>query len=181
MIRIVKLAVVIAALTAFAAAAAQTPPSASGPAIENGAKVELEYTLSDDAGKVLESNKGAKPLSFVQGAQQIIPGLERELVGMHPGEEKKIVVKPEDGYGPVEPAGQVEVPKEALPAESLQIGTRLMARNAAGDARLVIVKEIKEKTVVLDLNHPFAGKTLHFDVKVLGVEVPKGPDSKPSK
>jgi FKBP-type peptidyl-prolyl cis-trans isomerase SlyD len=88
MIRIVKLAVVIAALTAFAAAAAQTPPSASGPAIENGAKVELEYTLSDDAGKVLESNKGAKPLSFVQGAQQIIPGLERELVGMHPGEEK---------------------------------------------------------------------------------------------
>ncbi len=181
MIRIVKLVVVIAALTAFAAAAAQTPPSASGPAIENGATVELEYTLSDDAGKVLESNKGAKPLSFVQGAQQIIPGLERELVGMHPGEEKKIVVKPEDGYGPVEPAGQVEVPKEALPAESLQIGTRLMARNAAGDARLVIVKEIKEKTVVLDLNHPFAGKTLHFDVKVLGVEVPKGPDSKPSK
>jgi FKBP-type peptidyl-prolyl cis-trans isomerase SlyD len=174
-------------LVAPSVALAQTPPATqaspagSGPAIEKGSKVELEYTLSDDAGKVLESNKGAKPLSFVQGNQQLIPGLERELAGMHAGEQKTIVVRPEDAYGPVEPAAQVEVPKEALPAESLQLGTRLMARNAAGDARLVIVKEIKDKTVVLDLNHPFAGKTLHFDVKVLGVEAPKAPESTPTK
>jgi FKBP-type peptidyl-prolyl cis-trans isomerase SlyD len=178
MIRIVKLAVVIAALTAFSTAAAQTPPAT--PAIEKGSKVQLEFTLKDDAGKVLESNKGAAPLNYVQGEQQLIPGLERELAGMHTGEEKNIVVKPEDGYGPIEPAAQTEVPKEILPPD-VKVGVRLMARSSTGQSRPVVVKEIKEKTVVLDLNHPFAGKTLHFDVKVLGIEAPKAPESKSSK
>jgi FKBP-type peptidyl-prolyl cis-trans isomerase SlyD len=162
-------------------AAAQTPPAAAAAAIEKGSKVQLEFTLTDDAGKVLESNKGAAPLSYVQGEQQLIPGLERELAGMHTGEQKKIVVKPEDGYGPIVPAAQAEVPKEVLPADSLKVGTRLMARSSTGESRPVIIKEIKDKTVVLDLNHPFAGKTLHFDVKVLGIEAPKSPETKPAK
>jgi FKBP-type peptidyl-prolyl cis-trans isomerase SlyD len=162
------------------AAAAQTPPAAAAPAIEKGSKVQLEFTLKDDAGKVLESNKGGAPLNYVQGEQQLIPGLERELAGMHAGEEKQIVVKPEDGYGPVEPAAQTEVPKEILPPD-VKVGVRLMARSSTGQSRPVVVKEIKEKTVVLDLNHPFAGKTLHFDVKVLGIETPKSPETKPDK
>ncbi len=162
-------------------AAAQTPPAAAAPAIEKGSKVQLEFTLRDDAGKVLESNKGATPLSYVQGERQLIPGLERELAGMHTGEEKKIVVKPEDGYGPIEPAAQTEVPKEVLPADALKVGTRLMARSSTGESRPVVIKEIKDKTVVLDLNHPFAGKTLHFDVKVLGIETPKSSETKPAK
>ncbi len=181
MIRIMKLAVVIiVALIAFAAAAAQAQTAPTAPAIEKGSTVQLEFTLKDDAGKVLESNKGAAPLSYVQGEQQLISGLERELAGMHTGEEKKIVVKPEDGYGQVEPAAQTEVPKEILPPD-VQVGVRLMARSSTGESRPVVVKEIKEKTVVLDLNHPFAGKTLHFDVKVLGIEAPKAPESKPGK
>ncbi len=130
---------------------------------------------------MLESNKGATPLSYVQGERQLIPGLERELAGMHTGEEKKIVVKPEDGYGPIEPAAQTEVPKEVLPADALKVGTRLMARSSTGESRPVVIKEIKDKTVVLDLNHPFAGKTLHFDVKVLGIETPKSSETKPAK
>lgn len=161
----------LAASTAFA----QTPASAPG-AVQNGATVSLEYTLKDEGGQVLDSNKGAAPLVFVQGQQQIISGLERELVGMRPGEEKKVVVAPEDGgYGPVVPGAQQEVPKDAIPKEGLKVGTQLTARSGSGEARPVTVKEIKDATVVLDFNHPLAGKTLFFDVKVLGVQAPRTP------
>jgi FKBP-type peptidyl-prolyl cis-trans isomerase SlyD len=168
MIRTVKLAAALVALAA-STALAQTPAPAPG-AVQNGATVSLEYTLKNDGGEVLQSNKGGEPLVFVQGRQQIIPGLERELVGMRPGEEKKVVVKPEDAYGDVVPSAQTEVPREAIPKEALKVGTPLMARSGSGEPRPVVVKEIKETTVVLDLNHPLAGKTLYFDVKVLGVQ-----------
>jgi FKBP-type peptidyl-prolyl cis-trans isomerase SlyD len=154
-----------------------TPQATTQATIEDGATVRLEYTLSDDAGKLLDTNKGQEPLTYTQGGQQIIAGLEKELVGMQMGQAKKVVLKPEDAFGPVDPAAQTEVPKDALPADALVVGTQLMARNASGEGRPVIVKEIKEKTVVVDLNHPLAGKTLVFDVKVLGVDPPSKGDA----
>ena len=179
MTRIVKLAAALVALTAsttFAQTAAPPPTP-----VENGATVSLEYTLKDEGGQVLDTNKGGNPLVFVQGQRQIIPGLERELVGMRPGEEKKVVVAPDDGgYGPVVPGAQQEVPKDAIPKDGLKVGTQLTARSGSGEARPVTVKEIKDTTVVLDFNHPLAGKTLFFDVKVLGVQTPKTP-AKPSQ
>jgi FKBP-type peptidyl-prolyl cis-trans isomerase SlyD len=157
--------------------AAQTP---AVPAIEKGSTVQLEYTLKDDAGTVLDSNKGQSPLTYTQGEQQIMPGLEKQLVGLHAGEEKKVVLKPEEAYGPVDPSAQTEVPKNLLPPEALTVGARLLARNATGEQRPVTVKEIKDQTVILDLNHPLAGKTLVFDLKVLGVEPPKAAEPKSS-
>ena len=152
---------------------AQAPPApASAPAIENGSIVQIEYTLSDDAGKVLDSNRGQQPLTYTQGDQRIIAGLEKQLVGLRAGQEKKVVLKPDEAFGPIDPTAQTEVPKEALPPESLVVGAQLMARNAAGEDRPVVVKEIKDKTVVIDLNHPLAGRTLVFDIKVLGIEPP---------
>jgi FKBP-type peptidyl-prolyl cis-trans isomerase SlyD len=174
MIRTAKLTAMALALLA-SAAIAQTPapaPEKAGP-VQTGSSVSIEYTLKDEAGQVLDTNKGKSPLVFTQGQQQIIPGLEREMIGMRAGEEKKVVVKPEDAYGPVMPNAQTEVPKDAIPQEGLKVGTALMARSGSGETRPVVVKEIKESTVVLDLNHPLAGKTLFFDVKVLGVEPPK--------
>lgn len=162
-------------LLALSAAGAQPP------AIQNGSSVSLEYTLRDDTGEVLDTNKGRGPLTYTQGQQQIIPGLERELMGMKLGEEKKVMVKPEDAYGPVVPSAQTEVPKNVLPDGALKVGTRLMARSTSGESRPVMVKQIKDSTVVLDLNHPLAGKTLFFDVKVLGVEPPKSATPKPSQ
>lgn len=162
--------------------AAQPPPAQAPavPAIEKGSTVQLEYTLKDDAGTVLDSNKGQSPLTYTQGERQIMPGLEKELVGLHAGEEKKVVLKPEEAYGPADPSAQTEVPKNLLPPEALTVGARLLARNAAGEQRPVTVKEIKEQTVILDLNHPLAGKTLVFDLKVLGVEPPKAAEPKSS-
>lgn len=134
------------------------------PAIESGSKVQIEYTLKDDAGSVFDSNKGGEALTYTQGQQELIPGLEKALQGMRAGEEKKVTVKPEEGYGPVDPRAQLEVPKEAIPAGALKVGTTLQGRSQSGQPMRARVKEIKEKS---------AGKTLHFDVKVLGVGPPQ--------
>ncbi|HET7874330.1 MAG TPA: peptidylprolyl isomerase [Methylomirabilota bacterium] len=170
-------------LGAAGAVAAQTQAPATALAIEKGSTVQIEYTLKDKAGGVLDSNKGQPPLTFTQGERQIIPGLERELLGMRAGQEKKVVVKPEDAYGAANPAAVVEVPKEALkdlPPDAVKVGARLVARNSAGEQRPVVVKEIKDKSVILDLNHPLAGQTLYFDVKVLSVQPPKAAGAKPA-
>lgn len=145
----------------------------AGPAIEDGSQVQLEYTVKDDAGKVLGTSKDRRPLAFTQGQHQVIVGLEKAVKGLRAGQEKKIAVKPEDGYGVLDPKAETEVAKEALAQDSLKVGNRVMWRLPSGQTRPVRVKQIKEKTVVLDLNHPLAGKTLHFDVKVLSVEPPK--------
>lgn len=92
---------------------------------------------------------------------------------MRAGEEKQVTVKPEDGYGPVDPSAQTEVPKIMLPPGSLTVGKELMARGRGGETMLVRIKEIRETTAIIDLNHPLAGKTLYFDVKIVGVEPPK--------
>jgi FKBP-type peptidyl-prolyl cis-trans isomerase SlyD len=161
-------AAAIAVVCSSSAASAQAP--SSGNVIKDGSMVSLEYTLTGDDGKVIDSNKGKEPLRYVDGREQIIPGLEKALEGLPAGAEKKVTVKPEDGYGQVDPKNFQEVPKEAVPADSLQVGTTLVAQNAQGQQFPVRVHEIKEKTVVMDMNHPLAGKTLYFEVKVLDVK-----------
>ncbi|MFQ5902370.1 MAG: peptidylprolyl isomerase [Candidatus Binatia bacterium] len=138
--------------------------------VKKGSVVSFEYILSDEEGKVIESNKGKKPLKYTHGQGQIIPGLEKELLGMKVGGEKNIRVKPEDAYGPVNPKAFKEISREKLPPDALKVGTTLRVRNAQGQTFPVRVHEIKEKTVVMDFNHPLAGKTLLFDIKILGIE-----------
>jgi FKBP-type peptidyl-prolyl cis-trans isomerase SlyD len=141
--------------------------------IREGSQVALEYTLSDETGTVIESNKGKQPMSYIHGKSQIIPGLEKELSGMKVGEEKKIQVKPEDGYGPVNPDAFQEVPKDKLPPEALKVGAMLMAQGPQGQGIPVRVHEIKDTTVIMDFNHPMAGKTLSFDVKISEIKTPE--------
>ena len=140
--------------------------------IEKGSSVKIEYTLKDDKGAVLDTNAGKEALAFTQGAQQIIPGLDRALLGMKAGDSKKVTVKPEDAYGAVDPKAEAEVPKDALPQGAAVVGTRLLARGQDGQPRPVTVKAVKDTTVLLDLNHPLAGQTLFFDVTVVSVEPP---------
>jgi len=149
-------------------AAAQTAPVAA--VIKNGSVVSMEYVLANDAGQVMDSNKGQEPMVYTQGAGQIIPGLERELNGLKAGDEKKVQVKPADGYGPVDPAAFQEVPKEMLPPEALKVGTILTARTPQGQPMPVRIHEIRETTVIVDFNHPMAGKTLFFEIKIIAVK-----------
>jgi FKBP-type peptidyl-prolyl cis-trans isomerase SlyD len=149
--------------------------------VKDGAVVSLQYTLSGEDGKTIESNKGKEPLKYTHGSHQIVPGLEKGLAGMKMGEEKRVKVTPEEGYGPVDPKGFQEFPKEKIPSEGLKVGSVLMARGTQGQQVPVRVHEIKEKTVVLDLNHPMAGKTLVFDVKVLDVQPATGQPPQPAQ
>ena len=138
--------------------------------VKPGSEVSFDYTLTDAEGKVVDSSKGKEPMHYVHGKGQIIPGLEKELTGMAVGSEKKVTIKPEDGYGPVNPQAFQEVPKEKLPPEALKVGTVLAAQGPAGQRVPVRVHEIKENTVIMDFNHPLAGKTLSFDVKITDVK-----------
>ena len=134
-----------------------------------GTVVTLEYTLTLDDQSVLESNVGKEPMTYTQGAHEIVPGLEKAMEGMKKGERKHVVVTPTDGYGPIDPEAIREVMKELIPAAALKEGAQLQGQAANGLTAFPIVKEIKEETVVLDFNHPLAGKTLHFDVTILAI------------
>ena len=109
-------------------------------------------------------------MSYTHGKGEIIPGLESQLTGMKAGGEKKFTVKPDDGYGPVDPRAFQEVPKDKLPAAALKVGTMLMAQGPQGQTVPVRVHEIKEKTVIMDFNHPLAGKTLSFEIKIVDIK-----------
>src|SRR5713101_7823834 len=158
------LGVPLALLALLAATPAIAQPKA---VVENGSSVKIEYTLKDAKGAVLDTNAGKDALAFTQGSQQIIPGLDKALLGMKVGDTKKVTVKPEDAYGNVDPKAEAEVPKTALPEGAAVVGTRLLARGQDGQPRPVTVKAVKDTTVLLDLNHPLAGKTLFFDVKIV--------------
>jgi FKBP-type peptidyl-prolyl cis-trans isomerase SlyD len=134
--------------------------------IQDGSIVSIEYTLTDQEGKVIDTNAGKEPLTFIQGAGQIVSGLEKELHGMKTGEQKKVQVKPEDGYGMPSQQAFQELPRETIPAEAQKAGVSLMAKGPDGRAIPIRVHEVKEKTVVVDFNHPLAGKTLNFDVTI---------------
>jgi FKBP-type peptidyl-prolyl cis-trans isomerase SlyD len=141
-----------------------------GSVVQEGSIVSIEYTFTDDSGNVIDTNVGKEPLTYIQGAGQIVKGLERELSGLKIGDQKKVSVKPEDGYGmPSEKAFQ-EIPRDKIPAEAQKAGAMLMSKAPDGRAVQLRVHEVKEKTVVIDFNHPLAGKTLNFDVKVKDIQ-----------
>jgi len=139
-------------------------------AIQAGSMVAFDYTLTDESGHVIDTSKGKEPMHYVHGKGQIIPGLEKELAGMTVGSEKKVTVKPEDAYGPVNPQAFQEFPKDKIPVEALKVGAVLTATGPEGQRVPVRVHEIKEKTVVMDFNHPLAGKTLLFDIKITEIK-----------
>ncbi len=142
--------------------------------ISEGRQVSIEYTLKLEDKTIVDSNVGAAPLTYVHGARQIIPGLENSLTGMKVGDKKEVTVKPEDGYGLVDTKALVEVDKEQIPADSAKIGSQLQGRDNDGNVFTARVTEIKDNKVVLDFNHPLAGKTLYFEVRVLNIlEVPQ--------
>ena len=139
-------------------------------AVSSGKKVSIEYTLTLDDKSVADTNVGSEPLSYVQGSHNIIPGLENALEGLKIGDSKQVTVEPEDGYGPVDQKAIMEVSREQVPQDALKVGAQLQGQNPDGQVVHALVKEIKEQTVVLDFNHPLAGKTLHFDVKIVDIQ-----------
>jgi FKBP-type peptidyl-prolyl cis-trans isomerase SlyD len=138
--------------------------------VSSGTQVSLEYTLRLEDKAVVDTNVGSEPLTYVHGSDQIVPGLEKGLEGMKKGESKEVTVVPEDGYGVVNPEALIEVEKEKVPENAVKVGAQLEGRDANGRPVYARVVEVKDKMVVLDFNHPLAGRTLYFDVKILDIQ-----------
>lgn len=147
-------------------------PSAANeeaPVVEKGSKVSIEYTLKVE-GQTLESNVGDEPLTYEQGAGQVIPGLEEGMAGLKEGEEKILEIPPEKAYGAADPRAFQEIELAQVPEEARKEGAVLVAADGSGNRRQVRLHEIRDDKALIDLNHPLAGKTLQFDVKVVSVE-----------
>lgn len=138
--------------------------------IEAGSTVGLEYTLTLEDGTQVDSNVGGEVLRFEQGSGRIIPGLDKELTGMKVGETKQVTIAPEEGYGQVNPDAFTEVPVSELPEDAREAGMALVGRDAEGNTRHLRVHKIEADTATLDFNHPLAGKTLIFDIKIREIQ-----------
>lgn len=168
------LVIVVAPLEALRAD--EKAPKEKGPAdkahtvVEKGSKVAVEYTLTLEGGKVADTNVGKGPLTYEQGGGKMLPAFEAQLAGLASGAAKEFDLTPEQGYGPVRKELYQTVDAKEIPEDARKVGTMLMAQAQSGQQRPVRVHEIKGDKIVLDLNHPLAGKKLHFAVKVLSVE-----------
>ena len=136
--------------------------------------VILDYVLTlDDDREVDRSGKDA-PMEYLHGFNNIIPGLENELIGMSVGDEKEVIVQPELGYGERDPDGVTEFPRETFPDSlNFEIGEPVMMRDKdGGESFQAYVSELRTDTVLLDFNHPLAGETLHFHIRIAGLREP---------
>ena len=138
--------------------------------IAEGSNVSFEYTLTLQDKEVVDTNRGGQPLTFVYGAKQIIPGLEKAITDMKVGDSKNVTVQPLDGYGPVIEEAIFEVGKDQLPADAWQIGAHIQGQSPEGQVVWGQVKELKDDKATIDCNYPLAGKTLFFEVKVLDIQ-----------
>lgn len=129
----------------------------------------FHYTLTNDAGTVIDSSAGADPLTYLHGVGQIVPGLEQAMVGRQAGDKFDVVVSPEEGYGtPNEMLVQV-VPREAFQGvDDIQVGMQFQAQTPQGAISVVIAK-VEDGLVTVDGNHPLAGQNLHFAIEVMDV------------
>ena len=132
--------------------------------------VTIHYTLRDEKGQIIDSSRGGDPLDYLHGHGGIVPGLERALNGKGVGEVVQISVLPKDGYGePVGP-GPRSVPRDAFPDDvDLEVGMQFFAPGPKGKPIPVWVTSVHADHVHVDVNHPLAGATLHFDVEVMAI------------
>lgn len=139
-------------------------------AVADGTTVSLEYTLTLPDRTKVESNVGQQPLVFAQGSGHLVPGLEKALIGMKAGQTKHIEVPAELAYGVYNADAQLKVPRNKVPP-TVKVGDVL---TRPSDHKPLKVLEITADTVIMDANHPLAGKDLIFDVKILKVERASG-------
>ncbi len=134
-------------------------------AIEKNQIVSIEYEVSDGE-KVVDSNLGGMPLVFMFGRGQIIPGLENAISNMSIGEKAEVLVKAEDAYGAYEAEAKQEVPRDQFAGIELEVGMTLYGQGEDGGTVQVVVQDIGDESVIIDFNHPLAGKDLVFLVGI---------------
>lgn len=139
--------------------------------VKQGTQVKVHYTGKFDDGTEFDTSAGKEPLEFTCGENQVIPGFEAAVEGMRVGEKKEIRVEPQQAYGEYDEQQQVTVERSMLPADlDVEVGTQLQVETESGEPVIVQVTDISDGKVVLDANHPLAGKALNFSLEVVGVD-----------
>lgn len=134
-----------------------------------GAVVSLTYSLTDDEGNVIDSSEDCAPLTYLHGYENIIPGLESALEGVAAGYKSEVVVEAADAYGEVDEEAIFQVRRDEFPPDMpVAPGMSFAGETESGDVPLLVV-EVNDDEVVVNANHPLAGKRLHFDVEVVEV------------
>jgi FKBP-type peptidyl-prolyl cis-trans isomerase SlyD len=137
--------------------------------IENGVVVRLVYTLTVD-GEVVDQAETEEPLEYLHGAENIVPGLETALIGKKVGDKVNVTLTPDQAYGDYDEDEVEEVDKADIDqADELQTGMLIEAEDDEGYVTFGLVREITADTIILDFNPPLAGKTLTYDVQVVGL------------
>ncbi|MBI4448208.1 peptidylprolyl isomerase [Candidatus Woesearchaeota archaeon] len=137
-------------------------------AIKRGDKVKVLYEGTLDDGTVFDSSdKHEQPLQFEVGAGQIIKGFENATVGMIIGEEKVIKLQPTEAYGGYKPDLVKKVARNSLPKEEIKKGMTLLISTTSGGLVPAKIMDVNKEEVIIDLNHPLAGKTLNFKIKIV--------------
>ena len=137
--------------------------------IEKGRQVALEYSVFLQDQTPVDSNVGQDPLVFVCGSQQILPALEDALSGLEVGDSKHVTLKPNEAYGDVNPNAFKEVDAKAIPEDLRFEGALLVVSDENFGEMLIRVDQLNGDKVILDFNHPLAGKELTFDLKILDI------------
>jgi len=142
--------------------------------VKNGDKIKVEYTGTFDEGKVFDSSEHdghSHPLEFEVGKGMVIKGFDKAVVGMEKNEEKEIKLKSEEAYGArneqlIQKIPRDKLPKDQEPKEGMMLGMQ----TADGRTAQAMIKEVDDKEITIDMNHPLAGKNLNFKIKVVGIE-----------
>ena len=130
----------------------------------------IDYTLTDDSNQVIDSSDGGEPLSSIHGTGSIIPGLEQALVGKGPGDKLKVSIPPDQAYGERDDDLMQKVPKERFETpDEIEVGMQFHTDGGDGSPQIITVVDVSDNEVTVDGNHPLAGMTLTFDVKVVDV------------
>ncbi|MDH5484608.1 MAG: peptidylprolyl isomerase [Gammaproteobacteria bacterium] len=133
--------------------------------VENNKVITINYTLTNDQGEIIdESNDGS--FCYIHGADNIIPGLEKELHGKAKGDKLKLVIQPEDAYGEYNAAITQVVERAMFGDEEVEVGMQFHAEADEGGMVMITISEINGDQITIDGNHPLAGVTLHYDVDV---------------
>jgi len=139
--------------------------------VEDGNDVSIEYTLSTKEDGIINTNVGEEAFTYRQGAKSLdcMNGVQKRLAGHKVDDVVSMVLPPEEGCGPIDPKAMMELELAIIPEKSRKPGAHVKVRGPHGIELVAVVKEIKDKTAIIDVNHPLAGKTLHFDVKIVNI------------
>lgn len=137
--------------------------------ITQGSTVEVHYTGKLTNDEVFDSSEGKEPLKFEVGSGQIIPGFESAILGKNVGDKVTVSIDPSQAYGDVREDLLVKVPFDKMPGE-VEVGQTLQADSGTGQPVMVVVEQVNEDHVVINGNHPLAGKELVFDIEIVSVQ-----------